>query len=495
MKLNVNSVAALLVAACMSGTLALAAPPAQSGAKRSAATKAKKAPTPTVEEQIQALRQEFQGQIDGLKNDLATKDSELKKAQQAAADAQASAAKAEEAASAQQQANSDNTAAVDSLKSTVDDMKNVNATVVSSLTDDMSKTAKKSELSDIAIGKFKIGATIFADWSYWSDYDGTTAFIDNQTKPSSTADKRYNTFELTRTYFNLLYTPSDAVSVRVTPDISRNSDGNLYFRLKYGYVDLNKPFAFSKSMKKDKITFGQMQQPLTDWEEGLTGHRYTYKMPMDFSSGLSSSYVGAKVRGPIEFKGKEYLDYDLGVFTNGSYSTTEKSATKQFMGRLTAYPLGTKADRTGFGVTVFGNVGFNNVAPSAAASSQYSIDRSVYMGFYQSHDKAFLLSGQYDLLHNAKGNGINSTGYAFEGNARLGGKTSPLQAFGMYQHYEPNSNQSTNDATKYARTVGGIAYKFNKYFDIALADSNMHYEKAAGLNDANVISIFTQYNF
>ena len=54
---------------------------------------AKKPPKPTVEEQINALRQEFQGQIDSLKSDLATKDAQLKQAQQAAADAQAAAQK------------------------------------------------------------------------------------------------------------------------------------------------------------------------------------------------------------------------------------------------------------------------------------------------------------------------------------------------------------------------------------------------------------------
>ena len=170
MKLNVNSVAALLVAASLSGTLALAAPPAQSGSKQSAAAKAKKAPKPTVDDQIQALRQEFQGQIDGLKTDLATKDAALKQAQQSAADAQAAAAKAEEAASAQQQANSANAEAVSSLKSTVDDMKSVNAIVVSSLTDETAAIKKAIANPDVLnykgitispAGSFIEGATVW----------------------------------------------------------------------------------------------------------------------------------------------------------------------------------------------------------------------------------------------------------------------------------------------------------------------------------------------
>jgi hypothetical protein len=479
--------------------------------------------SPSVEEQIQALKHDLEGQIDGLKTDLANKDEQLKLAQQTAAAAQAAAAKAQAAADAQQQAVTDNTTAVTTLQSSVSDLKGNQVSLATTISDETSKIKKtEADLGPLASAHLKIGATVFADWSYWSDYDGSTAFIDNQTKPSSVKDQNYNAFEVTRTYFNLLFTPTDAVSLRITPDIYRTSavtavtstastctalpctptitntyttDQSLTFRLKYGYIDLNKLFAGSKYLKDTKITFGQTQNPLTDWEEGLTGHRYTYKMPMDFSSGLSSTYVGVRAHGPVKFNNKEYIDYDLGVFTNGSYSTTELSDTKQFMGRATWYPLGTKTDRTGLGATIFGGYGTTNVAPSSAATGQYGLDRLVIIGHYQTADKAYLITGQYDLSHNVKANGVTQKGYAFEGNARLGGAKSPFHAFGLYQYYEPNSNLTTNDATKYSRTVGGIAYKLNKNLDISLGDSNYHYDKAAGKNDANAVSVFTQYSF
>src|SRR5580698_694647 len=92
-------------------------------AKRHATKKPKTPPGPTVEEQIQILRQELQGQIDGLKTDLADKDAQLKKAQQAAADAQTSANKANTAAAAETTAVTDNAAAVTTLQSTVTDLK------------------------------------------------------------------------------------------------------------------------------------------------------------------------------------------------------------------------------------------------------------------------------------------------------------------------------------------------------------------------------------
>jgi len=140
MNFRFNAAAAIVLAASLVGSYAYAgAPPAPAKKKQVA----RKPPKPTVEEQIQTLRQEFQGQIDNLKSDLAAKDAELKQAQQTAADAQAAAAKAEADATSQQQANSENTAAVSTLKSTVDDMRNANASAVSSLSDEAAAIKKE----------------------------------------------------------------------------------------------------------------------------------------------------------------------------------------------------------------------------------------------------------------------------------------------------------------------------------------------------------------
>jgi hypothetical protein len=170
MNFNMKSAAAAILAASLVVSYAYAGgqtPPA----KKQAATRKAKAPAgPTVEEQIQALRQEFQGQIDGLKSNLADKDAQLKQAQQAAADAQAAAAKAQQAVDAQQQAATDNAAAVSTLKSTVDDMRNVNATVVSSFTDETTAIKKSIESPDVLhykgvtlspAGSFVAGETVW----------------------------------------------------------------------------------------------------------------------------------------------------------------------------------------------------------------------------------------------------------------------------------------------------------------------------------------------
>ena len=119
-------------------------------AKKHPTTKKAKAPAaPSVEEQIKALRNELQAQINGLKTTVADKDAQLKQAQAAAADAQAAAAKAQEAASAQQQAVTDNSTAVESLQSTVTDLKQANASVVASVTDEAAAIKKSIAEPDV----------------------------------------------------------------------------------------------------------------------------------------------------------------------------------------------------------------------------------------------------------------------------------------------------------------------------------------------------------
>jgi hypothetical protein len=113
--------------------------------KHVAVKKVKTPPPPTVEEQIQALKQNLEGQIDSLKTGLAQKDAELKKAQQAAAEAQAAADRAQAAAAAQNQMVSDNAAAVSTLQSSVKDLKGSQDTLATKVTDETAKIHKAIE--------------------------------------------------------------------------------------------------------------------------------------------------------------------------------------------------------------------------------------------------------------------------------------------------------------------------------------------------------------
>jgi hypothetical protein len=107
-------------------------------------------PGPSVQDQIQSLRTEFQTEINGLKSDLSAKDAQLRQAQQDAADARAMANKAEADAMAQQQAVGDNATAVTTLQSTVSDLK-MNALSLATTVSDETSSIKKAIGSPDAI--------------------------------------------------------------------------------------------------------------------------------------------------------------------------------------------------------------------------------------------------------------------------------------------------------------------------------------------------------
>jgi hypothetical protein len=142
MNFILKTTAAALMAAGLFVAYAQASDPAAAAKKHTASKRAEAPAKPDVQEQIQELRQELQGQIDSLKNSLADKDAQLKQAQQDAADARAAATRAEAAASAQQQAVTENSAAVTTLQSTVTDLKSNNVSLATTVSDETSSLKK-----------------------------------------------------------------------------------------------------------------------------------------------------------------------------------------------------------------------------------------------------------------------------------------------------------------------------------------------------------------
>ena len=143
MNLKLKAVAAMILATSISGAYALgsdATPPKKHKVKKVAAPCCSAA-----DDQIQALRRDLQGQIDGLKSDLASKDAQLRQAQQAAADAQAAADKANAAAAGL----SDNASAVSALQGTVNDLKANQLSLATTVSDETAKLKGEIDHPDV----------------------------------------------------------------------------------------------------------------------------------------------------------------------------------------------------------------------------------------------------------------------------------------------------------------------------------------------------------
>jgi hypothetical protein len=379
---------------------------------------------------------------------------------------------------------------------------------------------KKSGPLDLDNGKIKIGATFFGLYRYYANTGFGPQILTLLNTPGP-GNGGFNSFDVDRTYINFVFSPNDALSFRVTPNIYRQyssasgvklgstsatgstENGNLVLRLKYAYVDYNTLFGHSKTFGKDKLTFGQQQQPLTDWEEGLYGYRFVNLTPWNYLS-LSSTYPGVKLHGPIEFNGKQYLDYEVGVFNDQSFHAYETGDKKQVMTRLSYYPMGAVSKYQGLGFTGFVDYGYKDAAPDT--NTKVPITRVAALVHYTTKSNDYGIAAEYDYGRNAFSTGnlfsgsgpadafgygptqyapfnsltaallggthTNQRGFDFFGHARLG--KSPFYLFGMFEQFNPNTHVRTNPLD-FRTVVGGISYKYGKYWEFALDSQNVMY--------------------
>jgi hypothetical protein len=108
----------------------------------------KVAKRPSVETQIQQLREDMESQINQLKQQLNDSTAQLQAAQQQAAAANAAAAQAQQQAQQQQQQTADNASAVSNLQGAVSDLKTNSTSLASSIQETQTNIEKKVEHPD-----------------------------------------------------------------------------------------------------------------------------------------------------------------------------------------------------------------------------------------------------------------------------------------------------------------------------------------------------------
>ena len=163
MKNQLKTLATLALVSALSAGLAQTT---ASGTTSTTHKPTKKAPAPkkpSVESQIQSLREDMQTQIQQLKQQLSDRDQQLLQAQQAAAAAQAAAAQAQQQAAGLAPGITENTQAVSSLQGAVNDLKTNNTSLATTIQDNQAKIEKQITNPDVI--HFK-GITLSPTGSY-----------------------------------------------------------------------------------------------------------------------------------------------------------------------------------------------------------------------------------------------------------------------------------------------------------------------------------------
>ncbi|MGH7905842.1 MAG: hypothetical protein ACREP6_04365 [Candidatus Binataceae bacterium] len=377
--------------------------------------------------------------------------------------------------------------------------------------------------------KIRIGTLLYGDYTLYT-HTGFGPQELTQINPPGPGNNMFNSFDITRTYINLFFFPTNDWTFRLTPNIYRtvggsndkfghNSaigsslDGDLGFRLKYAYLQYNKLFSDVRIMKGDTITLGQQANPLVGWEEDLYNYRYVNLTPWNFLS-LSSAQTGISIQGPIKFGNVErtYIDYDLGVYSNASFHQLEAANTKQAMARVTIYPFGATWRFQGLGLTGFYDYGYGNTTPDAAQLPTWAkgpnshITRIAALVHYTATQWG--IAGEFDYGRNAfsarnlfsasgppEEFGFTSPPSAYAGFANLtnallnNGQSeqrgfdlfghlhipnTPLTHIGMYEWFIPHTKVSL-DPLDFERFIAGVSYQYNEYLRFALATRNLSF--------------------
>lgn len=401
------------------------------------------------------------------------------------------------------------------------------------------QAAGASQLQDsiaLANGKVRLGALFYADYAYYYKTGFGPQFV-TQTNFPGAGNDNFSTFDVHRTYINLFFSPSDHVTLRVTPNIYReaitgtadkvgavsaigaSADGNLTFRLKYGYLEFGKLFEQTDHFKNTNVRFGQQMNPLVDWEEALWDYRWLSLTPWNYLS-LSSTQVGASLNGPIGRNGRTFLDYQIGIFNDVSFHAFEYSEQKQFMARASLYPMGAKTRFQGLGLTVFFDHGYTNNTPDANAAAP--VIRGAALAHFTTANNGALLGAEYDWGKNAfsTGNmfsggapqdlfGLGATQYA--GMTRLaqailagtdtrqrgwnvfGRYNFPNSKFGVFawdEYFQPNTNVPDNPLDFY-HVIAGVSYRASARWRVAVSSQHVNYKHGQFTYPASSIAGFS----
>ena len=283
------------------------APAAKKPVKHAAkpAPKPKPAPAATAAE-LQELKQEMESQINALKDQLSSKDVQLKQAQDAAAAAQASADRAAAAASSQQQAVTDNAAAVTTLQSTVTDLKTNQVNLVTTVSDNQAQIKKSIENPDslhykgieFTPGGFIAAETIYRTRATGGDiatpftaipFEGTNAANMSEWY-SGARQSRISLMATGKTDWGALrgYWEADWLGTGVTSNNNQSNSYVLRERVLWGQAELNNGWAF---------TGGQLWSLATEDAKGISNLSGDIKLPQTIDPNYEAGFVWTRQYG------------------------------------------------------------------------------------------------------------------------------------------------------------------------------------------------------
>jgi TolA-binding protein len=262
---------------------------------------------PSVESQIESLREDMETQIQQLKQQLSDRDQQLQQAQQAAAAAQAAAAQAQQQAAQQAACCNENTAAVGNLQGAVNDLKSSNASLAATLQADQEKVQKQIMNPDVIHYKgitispansFLAGETIYRTHATGSDIPTPFSSLPYEHADAYSLSEFYGSARQSRIALMAEGKPSwgtvrgyyeaDWLGTGVS---SNNNESNSYVlrqRVLWGQAALNSGWAF---------TGGQLWSLATEDAKGISNLSGDIMLPLTIDPNYVPGFVWERQYG------------------------------------------------------------------------------------------------------------------------------------------------------------------------------------------------------
>jgi len=256
----------------------------------------------------------------------------------------------------------------------------------------------------------------------------------------------FNAFDVTRAYVNVIGKFSGGITTRVTADIAHSTalGASQTFRLKYAYAGWN-PEGSALTYK-----LGLFQTPWLDWEEALWDYRMEGATVFDRAGYLSSSDFGIGADGNIN---KDQVNFQAGIFDNGSYSTGLGDQRKNFQARVSVRAMDTDDPSRvgGLRVSAFAQVG----KPVTGGT------QSRFLGMVSYKSKTLTLAAEGGITDDSvtaaaaptKGTVISAFGVYHLSD-------SPVALIARFDNIKPNKDApSTTLGFTNTRIIAGVSYQ------------------------------------
>jgi hypothetical protein len=294
----------------------------------------------------------------------------------------------------------------------------------------------------------KVGATIFADYTYNKD---------PVTKDADGNDIHADGFNVSRSYINITGNISHMIAFRITPDITRETfvgpvvSGSLVFRLKYAFAQFNLDDWMTHG---SWVRFGIQQTPIVDYTEQIYRYRFQGTVFYEREGFLTSSDAGVSFHYNFA---KNFGDVHVGYYNGDGYSRVEANNQQAVQIRGTVRPFAT-ATPVLRGLRITGFYDGDNYIKG---------DERTRAAFQTTFEHKYVNAG-YDYLHTTDQptNAVpvlKGDGYSFWFTPK---STVGLEGLFRYDHFKPST--VFGDRTR-SRTIVGIAYWFKHQGNVSTA--------------------------